>query len=50
MDVRRGSVLHSGIAEGAPQRQMGRAKASDQPGLGTSPRFEVLGKPVLEVK
>ena len=27
----------------------GPRQASDQPGLGTSPRFEVLGKPVLEV-
>jgi L-alanine-DL-glutamate epimerase-like enolase superfamily enzyme len=44
------SYVTRSIAEGAPQRVMGRAKASDQPGLGTSPRFEVLGKPVLEIK
>jgi L-alanine-DL-glutamate epimerase-like enolase superfamily enzyme len=44
------SYVTRSIAEGAPQRKMGRAKASDQPGLGISPRFDVLGKPVLEIK
>jgi cis-L-3-hydroxyproline dehydratase len=44
------SYVTRSIAEGAPQRVMGRAKASDKPGLGTTPRFEVLGKPVLEIK
>ena len=44
------SYVTRSIAEGAPQRKMGRAKASDQPGLGITPRFEVLGKPVLEIK
>jgi hypothetical protein len=29
---------------------MGRARASDQPGLGVTPRLDVLGKPVLEIK
>ncbi len=43
------SYVTRSIAEGAPQRQMGRAKASDQPGLGIAPRFDVLGKPVLEI-
>lgn len=43
------SYVTRSIAEGAPQRVMGRAKASDQPGLGITPRMEVLGKPVLEV-
>jgi L-alanine-DL-glutamate epimerase-like enolase superfamily enzyme len=44
------SYVTRSIAEGAPQRKMGRARASDQPGLGTTPRFDVLGKPVLEIK
>jgi len=44
------SYVTRSIAEGAPQRVMGRAKASERPGLGTEPRFEVLGKPVLEIK
>ena len=37
------------IAEGAPQRVHGRMEASARPGLGVTPRMEVLGKPVLEV-
>ena len=36
-------------AEGAPQRKNGRLAASTAPGLGISPRFEVLGKPVFQV-
>jgi L-alanine-DL-glutamate epimerase-like enolase superfamily enzyme len=44
------SYVTRSIAEGAPQRKMGRARASDQPGLGISPRFDVLGKPVLEIR
>jgi cis-L-3-hydroxyproline dehydratase len=44
------SYVTRSIAEGAPQRKMGRARASDQPGLGITPRFDVLGKPVLEIK
>lgn len=36
-------------AEGAPQRQHGRLAASSQPGLGVTPRWEVLGEPVLAV-
>jgi L-alanine-DL-glutamate epimerase-like enolase superfamily enzyme len=44
------SYVTRSIAEGAPQRKMGRAKASDQPGLGTTPRMDVLGKPVLEIR
>src|SRR5713226_5074092 len=34
------------IAEGAPQRRNGRLAASQSPGLGITPRWEVLGKPV----
>ena len=36
-------------AEGAPQRNHGRLAASYQPGLGVTPRWEVLGDPVLSV-
>lgn len=35
------------IAENAPQRVNGRMTASDKPGLGISPLFDVLGDPVL---
>ncbi|HET6157394.1 MAG TPA: cis-3-hydroxy-L-proline dehydratase [Dongiaceae bacterium] len=44
------SYVTRSIAEGAPQREMGRARASDQPGLGITPRLDVLGKPVLEIR
>ncbi len=37
------------IAEGAPQRDNGRLAASTQPGLGITPRMDVLGKRVLEL-
>jgi L-alanine-DL-glutamate epimerase-like enolase superfamily enzyme len=43
------SYVTLSIAEGAPQRRQGRLAASTAPGLGITPRFEVLGKPVLEV-
>ncbi len=33
------------IADGAPRRVNGRMSASAQPGLGVTPRFEVLGAP-----
>ncbi len=36
-------------AEGAPQRQHGRLAASAQPGLGVTPRWEVLGEPVIAI-
>jgi L-alanine-DL-glutamate epimerase-like enolase superfamily enzyme len=38
------------IADGAPKRVNGTMQASDAPGLGISPRLDVLGAPVLEVK
>jgi cis-L-3-hydroxyproline dehydratase len=38
------------IAEGAPKRVNGRMAASERPGLGITPRMEVLGKPVLDVQ
>jgi len=37
------------IAQGAPQRVNGRMTASDSPGLGIEPDFDVLGEAVLEV-
>jgi L-alanine-DL-glutamate epimerase-like enolase superfamily enzyme len=43
------SYVNVSIAEGAPQRVNGRMAASTRPGLGITPRMDVLGKPVLEV-
>lgn len=34
------------IADGAPKRKDGRMSASKEPGLGVTPLFDVLGKPV----
>ena len=36
-------------AEGAPQRQYGRMGASNAPGLGVSPRMDVLGDAKVEI-
>ena len=36
-------------AEGAPQRNNGRLAASTQPGLGVTPRWDVLGDPVMSI-
>lgn len=44
------SYVTVSIAEGAPQRQNGRLAASTAPGLGITPRRDVLGEPVLIVK
>ncbi len=43
------SYVSVSIAEGAPQRQFGRLTASTEPGLGVTPRLEVLGPAVLRV-
>ena len=43
------SYVTVSIAEGAPKRINGRMSASTRPGLGITPRMDVLGKPVLEV-
>ncbi|GAA5507292.1 cis-3-hydroxy-L-proline dehydratase [Novipirellula caenicola] len=40
------SYVTQSIADGAPQRVNGRMAASTEPGLGISPRFDVLGDPV----
>lgn len=37
------------MADGAPQRVEGRMAASREPGLGVTPREDVLGEPVLSV-
>lgn len=44
------SYVTVSTADGAPQRENGRLRASDQPGLGIVPRAEVLGAPVLDVR
>jgi cis-L-3-hydroxyproline dehydratase len=43
------SYVTVSIADGAPRRVNGRMAASEKPGLGVSPRREVLGKAVVEV-
>lgn len=43
------SYVTVSTAEGAPQRINGRMAASTDPGLGIKPRWEVLGKPVVDV-
>lgn len=44
------SYVTVSTAEGAPQRRGGRMSASTAPGLGVTPRMDVLGKPVVVVK
>jgi cis-L-3-hydroxyproline dehydratase len=44
------SYVTLSIAAGAPQRVQGRMAAPTEPGLGVSPRPEVLGQPVLVVE
>jgi L-alanine-DL-glutamate epimerase-like enolase superfamily enzyme len=44
------SYVTVSIAEGAPQRRNGRMAAPTGPGLGITPRAEVLGKPVVVVE
>ncbi|MBL67538.1 MAG: mandelate racemase [Verrucomicrobiales bacterium] len=43
------SYVTTSIAENAPQRDEGRLRANETPGLGIAPRLEVLGKPALEL-
>jgi L-alanine-DL-glutamate epimerase-like enolase superfamily enzyme len=43
------SYVTVSTAENAPQRTHGRMTAGENPGLGLTPRFDVLGEPVLEV-
>lgn len=44
------SYVTRSIADGAPQRIDGRMSAPTQPGLGITPKMDVLGKPVLEFR
>lgn len=43
------SYVTVSTAEGAPQRVNGRMAASEAPGLGVTPRMEVLGEPVIDI-
>jgi L-alanine-DL-glutamate epimerase-like enolase superfamily enzyme len=43
------SYVTVSFADGAPQRQRGRLAASTAPGLGVTPRMNVLGPAVLEI-
>jgi L-alanine-DL-glutamate epimerase-like enolase superfamily enzyme len=43
------SYVTVSFAEGAPKRAHGRMAASTKPGLGITPRMDVLGKAVLKV-
>ena len=43
------SYVTVSTAEGAPQRKNGRLAASTDPGLGITPRMDVLGEPVFRV-
>ena len=42
------SYVTVSAAEGAPQRVQGRMAASNAPGLGIAPRWDVIGSPVVE--
>nr|WP_206352314.1 cis-3-hydroxy-L-proline dehydratase [Tautonia rosea] len=44
------SYVTVSTAEGAPRRVNGRMAASEEPGLGVSPRMDVLGEPVLVIE
>src|SRR6266498_2095291 len=44
------SYVTVSIAEGAPRRVNGRMAASMVPGLGVTPRMEVLNKAILEIQ
>ena len=44
------SYVTVSTATGAPQRDHGFMRASDSPGLGISPRFEILGPRVVDLK
>lgn len=37
------------IADGAPKRENGRMKASTEPGLGITPKMDVLGEPIFSI-
>ena len=43
------SYVTVGTADGAPRRRNGRMAASTAPGLGVSPKLDVLGQPKVEI-
>lgn len=43
------SYVTVSTAEGAPQRNNGRMSASSSPGMGITPKMDILGKPVVEI-
>ncbi len=43
------SYVTVSTAAGAPQRTQGRLAASNAPGLGITPRWDVVGRPVVEI-
>jgi L-alanine-DL-glutamate epimerase-like enolase superfamily enzyme len=43
------SYVTVSFADGAPQRNNGQMTSSAAPGLGIQPKFDVLGKPVVDV-
>jgi L-alanine-DL-glutamate epimerase-like enolase superfamily enzyme len=43
------SYVTVSTAEGAPQRRQGFMAASDDPGLGITPRMDILGKRVVDI-
>lgn len=43
------SYVTVSTAAGAPQRKQGRLAASNAPGLGITPRWDVVGKPAVEI-
>ena len=38
------------VADGYLRARRGRVTVSDRPGLGLTPRFEVLGDPIVDVR
>lgn len=44
------SYVTVSTADGAPQRVNGRMAASTRPGLGITPKMDVLGEPVVDVR
>ena len=44
------SYVTVSFADGAPHRVNGRMSASTQPGLGVTPKLDVLGKFLVEVR
>src|SRR5215207_8446635 len=44
------SYVTVSTADGAPQRKGGRMAASKAPGLGITPKMEVLGKPIVDLR